>query len=114
MYEYKIKEIVKMYDGDTITVFVDLGFNTTRLEVLRLARINAPEIRGEERSAGLASREYLIERLEAAVNMHKNITIKTYKDHKGKYGRYIADVFVDGVCINDEMVNEGFAEYVNY
>ena len=117
-YQYRIKEITKMYDGDTITVIIDLGFSTYEKHILRLARINAPEIRGEERPEGLISRDYLRERLTEAVNNNKNIYIKTYKDRTGKYGRYLADIYIDNFnpenCINDEMVAGNLAEYKEY
>lgn len=114
MYEYKVKEVVKIYDGDTITVIIDLGFNITKLEVIRLARINTPEIRGEERDEGLKSREFVVHKIAKALTEEHDIIIKTYKDHKGKYGRYIGDVFINGECINDQLVTEGLAEYREY
>lgn len=114
MYNYTIKEITKIYDGDTITAVVDLGFSVNLKMILRLARINTPEIRGDERPEGLVSRDYLRDRLNRAVASGAAITITTIKDKTGKYGRYIADVFVDGVNINDELVTEGLAEYREY
>lgn len=114
MYTYRIKEIVKIYDGDTITVVIDLGFNTTRLEILRLASLNTPEIRGDERPAGLESRDWLRDRLNYAMENNQEFIIKTEKDHKGKYGRYIATLFVDGVNINEQLISEGLAEYREY
>jgi micrococcal nuclease len=105
-----VKEIVKIYDGDTVTVVIDLGFNTTRLEVLRLAYINAPEIRGDERAQGLISRDYVREKMNNA----NEIIVNTYKDHKGKYGRYIAEIFVDGINLNKQLVSENLAEYKDY
>lgn len=114
MYNYTIKEITKIYDGDTITVIIDLGFSVTTKQILRLANINTPEIRGVERPEGLISRDYLRDRLNRAVASGQVITAVTIKDKTGKYGRYIAEIFVDGVSINDELVTEGFAEYKEY
>lgn len=113
MYRYKVKEIIKMYDGDTITVIVDLGFNITKLEIIRLAYIDAPEIRGESRESGLISRDWLREKLTKAME-ENGIIIETFKDHKGKYGRYIGDVIVDGISINKQMVTEGLAIFKDY
>ena len=110
MYEYKVKEIIKIYDGDTITVILDLGFNVTKLEIIRFARIDAPELRGEEHDQGIISRDFVREKMYNA----KKITIKTYKDHKGKYGRYIGGVYIDGENLNEMLVSEGLAEYKNY
>lgn len=46
--------------------------------------------------------------------MGKTVSLVTYKDKKGKYGRWLADVWLDGSCVNDELVNKGFAEYKIY
>ena len=112
MYEYKAK-VVKVYDGDTITVDMDLGFKIRFTESLRLLRINTPEVRGEEREQGLISRDRLRELI-----LDKVIIIKTYKDKKGKYGRYLADIYIDidevSTCVNDWLVTEGLAEYKEY
>ncbi len=110
MYEYKIKEIKKIYDGDTITVVIDLGFGVTKLEKLRLAFIDAPEIRGDEREQGLVSRDWLRNELYTAVEKGTDIIIKTFRDRKGKYGRYIAEIFIDGISINQKMIQEDLAE----
>ena len=112
MYVYKAF-ITKVYDGDTVTATVDLGFNVCIKESLRLGRIDAPEIRGEERERGLISRDWL-----RALILNKEVIVKTYKDKTGKYGRYIADIFVDqdGEMrnVNDWLVKEGLAEYREY
>jgi micrococcal nuclease len=106
MYEYKVKSIERIYDGDTITVNIDLGFHTYRTEILRFANLDTPEIRGSERPDGLISRDYVVSRINEA----KEIIIRTYKDKTGKYGRYIADIYLDGVLLNDELIEEGLAE----
>ena len=114
MFEYRVIEVLKVYDGDTITVRLDLGFGISKKDNIRFARINAPEIRGEERPQGLISRDWLRERISKAVQENKILIIKTEKDRKGKYGRYIGELYIDGVCVNDELVSESLAEYVNY
>ena len=108
MYTYNVKEIVKIYDGDTITVSIRLGFNITTKQTFRLANIDTPEIKGDERPDGIISRDWLRERLSKAME-NNGIVIKTYKDTKGKYGRYIAEIFVDGVNINKQLLAEGLA-----
>jgi len=109
LYTYKAR-IVSVYDGDTVTADVDLGFHTwVHGEKLRLSRINAPEIRGSERPRGLVSRDWLRERL-----MGKEVLIRTTKDKKGKYGRYLVEIFLDGRNVNDWLVEEGMAEYKEY
>ncbi len=102
--------VTKVYDGDTITVDIDVGFHITmKKEKVRLSRINTPEVRGPERSQGIISRDWLRERI-----FEKDIRLVTVKDKKGKYGRWLADIWIDNVCINDELVSKGLAEYKEY
>ncbi len=114
LYLYKAK-IVSVYDGDTCRADIDLGLHTwIRNEKLRLLRINAPELRGKERQAGLSSRDFLRELI-----LNKEVIIQTVKDRKGKYGRYLAEIWVEQekgvwVNVNDLMVTDGFAEYHDY
>ncbi len=109
IYLYKAR-ITSVYDGDTVTADVDLGFGIwAHGEKLRLNRINTPEVRGPEREQGLISRDWLREKL-----MGKMILLQTVKDKKGKYGRYLAEIHLDGVNINDQLVTEGLAEYKSY
>ena len=103
MYEYKAT-IIKIYDADTVTALVQVGFNVSVTEKLRLSGINAPELRGDERPDGLISRDRLRERL-----LNKEVIIKTFKDKKGKYGRYIAEIFLEEENINEWLVTEGLA-----
>ena len=59
MYEYRAF-VRKVYDGDTVTVDIDLGFDVVlKGQKIRLVRINAPEVRGKERPEGLKSRDAL-------------------------------------------------------
>ena len=102
--------IRKVYDGDTVTADIDLGFHTWLTgEKLRLYRINAPEIRGPERPQGLVSRDWLREKL-----LTREVLIHTIKDRKGKFGRYLVEIFLDGENINDALVKAGMAEYKSY
>ena len=113
---YHYRAIVKsVYDGDTCTVDIDLGLRTwISGEKIRLHRINAPELRGPEREAGLKSRDFLRSQIEG-----KEVYIQTFKDKKGKYGRYIADIWLQSesgewINVNDLLVEEGYAVYHNY
>lgn len=93
------------YDGDTIYVEVDLGFTIKVKKKLRLARIDTPELRGEERERGLMVRD-----LVRSMILGKCVIIKTYKDKAGKFGRYIAEVFLqDGTNLNDWLLENGHA-----
>ena len=109
MYTYSAF-VQKVYDGDTITVRVDLGFHTFRVERLRLARVNAWEVRGTERPAGLIARDWLRSQI-----LGKDVTVTTEKDSQGKYGRYIAEVLLpDGGNLSDALVANSHAKYQNY
>ena len=111
MYEYKA-QCVKVVDGDTIDCVVDLGFKVNvGPERFRLYGIDAPEttLRGdttpEEKAAGLELKAWLKERIEG-----KEVVLRTFKDDKGKYGRYLAVVIHDGVNLNEFMFEEGWVE----
>lgn len=104
LYVYKAK-IVRVVDGDTVDADVDLGFHTWRREErLRLARVNAPEPRGAGKVEGLKSKQWLKDRVEG-----REVLIRTIKDRKEKYGRYLVEIFFEGVNINDELLAKGFA-----
>ena len=114
LYHYKAL-VTAVYDGDTVTVDFDLGLHTwIKGEKIRLNRINAPEVRGKERPRGLLSRDYL-----RGLILGKEVIIETFKDKKGKYGRYLAEIWLEEkpgkfTNINDLIVKEGFAKYHKY
>jgi len=110
MYEYKC-ELIKVVDGDTIDVLIDVGFSTFRKERVRLYGINAPESRTrnlEEKEKGLAAKARLKEILK---DFGKHFIIKTEIDKKGKYGRILGQIFDLECenCANDMLVTEGHA-----
>lgn len=110
LYWYKIKEVINVYDGDTITVIIDLGMSISIKETIRLYGINTPEIRGAERPDGLVSKEWLTQKISRNIN---NLYIRTYKDKSGKYGRLLGEIFVEGeeISLNEQLIQEGLAEY---
>lgn len=113
LYHYQAT-ITAVYDGDTCTADVDLGFKVTvRGEKVRLVRINALEIRGANRKAGLASRDYLRDLI-----LGREVLLKTIKDKRGKYGRYLGEIVVKqgrrNVNANDALVQAGHAKYAEY
>jgi len=111
MFYYKAI-ITEVYDGDTVTVDIDLGFNNWKKgEKLRLYGIDTPELRGSELIKGREARDFVRERV-----LGKEIIIHTYKDKKGKYGRYLATIMyrrhpedTDNINLNDELVAKGMA-----
>jgi micrococcal nuclease len=100
MYEYKAI-ITSVYDGDTITADIDLGFGIwAKNQKIRMYKINAPEIRGASREQGLISRDYL-----RSLILGKEVILKTYKDSKEKYGRWLGWlVSLNGINVNDNML----------
>lgn len=119
LYWYKAT-ITRIYDSDTIYADIDVGFgifnrgSNGKGESIRLAFINAPEIRGNEREEGLKSKVWL----ESKLPIGQEVILHTVK-WSGKYGRYIAEVFIpdengEYIKINDELVKQGFAVYVDY
>ena len=106
MHHYKIKNVDRVVDGDTIDVTIDLGFSLYHKTRIRLAGINTPETRTrdlEEKAAGIRAKDYLIKLIEEA-NL---ITLQTEKT--GKFGRYLGIVYADDVDLNQTLINEGHA-----
>ena len=98
--------VVRVVDGDTIRCDVSLGWGVwLQDQSVRLRGIDAPEMRGDERPAGIASRNALTELLD-----YRTVTLRTDGDKRGKYGRMIVDVWVGQVNANDWMVANGHAE----
>ena len=107
MYEYKCK-IVRVVDGDTVDVDVDLGWSTFRCgERIRLYGVDTPECRtrdAQEKQAGLAAKDYVTRRLQLGVTY--TLTTK----EKGKFGRYLGVILLeDGTSINEALVEENLA-----
>jgi len=111
MYQYYVKDVKSIVDGDTIDVVIDLGFDVLFASRVRLAGIDTPESRTKdlkEKALGLESKEYLKKILKNA----KSIVIKTEKINSSeKYGRILGWLYVDGdiVSVNDHMINDGYA-----
>lgn len=111
MYEYQVKKLLAVIDGDTIDVEIDLGFDISITKRVRLAGIDTPESRTSdkyEKSLGLESKALLKQRLSAA----QTIVIKTEKpDSSEKYGRVLGWLFLDEdkTSFNETMIATGYA-----
>lgn len=111
MYEYHVKKVTNVVDGDTIDVDIDLGFDISFSSRVRLAGIDTPESRTTnkaEKVLGLEAKEYVKSKIKDA----KDVVIKTEKmDSSEKYGRILGWVFLDGskVSINEQMIADGYA-----
>lgn len=112
MYEYRCT-VVKIVDGDTVDVDIDLGFGIwMRNERIRLLGIDTPESRTrdkEEKKYGLAAKKYLTEML----NDEGGIVLKTKKDAEGKFGRILGELWrttdYADKSINQYLVDEHHA-----
>lgn len=113
MYEYRV-EIVKVVDGDTVDVDIDLGFGVwLKKERVRLFGIDTPESRTRdlvEKKHGLAAKDFLVKEMEEA----DDVILATNKDAEGKFGRILGTLIgvhsneLDGsmrVNINEKMVD---------
>lgn len=109
-------EYLGNYDGDTITLLISQGLYSYQKEKCRLSGLDCPEIRGVERPDGLVSKDYVFNVLS---NAHR-LRIRTLKDKKGKYGRFIAKVYYKSNeegswrYLNRDLIIEGFAEEKHY
>jgi micrococcal nuclease len=111
MYEYYVRKVEKVVDGDTIDVLIDLGFDILFQSRVRLAGIDTPESRTKdlkEKALGLESKEYLSKHIKDA----KSVVIKTEKmNSTEKFGRILGWIYVNGdtESLNDKMINDGYA-----
>ena len=111
MYEYRVKKVNKIVDGDTIDVDIDLGFAVSFTQRVRLAGIDTPESRTtdlKEKALGVEVKEKIKKEIAAA----KDIVIKTEKpDSSEKYGRILGWLFLDGntVSLNQQLIDQGYA-----
>lgn len=115
MYTYRVRKVHKVVDGDTIDVDIDLGFNVSFYQRVRLAGIDTPESRtkdAHEKELGLEVKKKLSEYLANA----KDIVIKTEKpDSTEKYGRILGWLYIDNQeqSINHALIASGYAwEYM--
>ena len=109
MYQYKIKKINRIIDGDTVDLDIDLGFGITLSHRVRLKGINAAETRTldlEEKSEGIKARLWL----EKELAREGEWIIETHKEDK--YGRILGTLYLvgDPVTLNERMLNEGIAK----
>ena len=104
MYEYSCT-VERVVDGDTIYVVLDLGFDILYKSRVRLYGIDTPESRTrnlDEKARGKMAAAFL----KDAIDNGTKIVIQTkLKDSRGKFGRVLGDVVVDGININQSMVD---------
>tara|TARA_R100000700_G_scaffold27026_1_gene33850 strand:+ start:321 stop:725 length:405 start_codon:yes stop_codon:yes gene_type:complete len=109
MYTYFVKSVDRVVDGDTIDIIIDLGFDLTKKERVRLAGIDTPEKRTKnpkEKEMGYQASEFLEMHLMEA----SKLTVKTEKE--GKFGRMLGWLYKseeDTMSINQIMIDKGYA-----
>jgi len=109
MYQYKIKKINRVIDGDTVDLDIDLGFGVTLSHRVRLKGINAAETKTlnlEEKKKGIEAKLWL----EKELSREGEWIIETVKEDK--YGRILGTLYFvgDPVTVNERMLNEGIAK----
>ena len=114
-YNFRVTEIVKVVDGDTIDVIIDLGFDLYKKERVRVAGVDTPEKRTrnlEEKELGIDATNWLTEQLDSAIDGEDDLVIRTEIDGGfGKYGRLLGWLYIgeDTESINERMIREGYA-----
>ena len=107
MYEYKVIEVIKIVDGDTVDVLLDLGFDIHRKERVRILGIDAPETRTtdeNEKKFGLEAKAYVL----SWFAKHPDIKVRTTKDDK--YGRILGEFFdADSASLSQTIIYDGYA-----
>ena len=115
-YNFRVTKIVKVLDGDTIDVLIDLGFDLFKKERVRIAGVDTPEKRTrdlEEKALGIDATNWLKKKLEDTIaGEGDELTIRTeLVGGTGKYGRLLGWLYIneDVVSLNEQMIEEGYA-----
>ena len=114
-YNFRVTEINKVLDGDTIDVTIDLGFDLYKKERVRVAGVDTPEKRTrdlEEKALGIDATNWLKEKLEETINGDGELSVRTeLVGGVGKYGRLLGWLYIDDseVSLNEQMITEGYA-----
>ena len=113
-YNFRVTEINKVVDGDTIDVTIDLGFDLYKKERVRIAGVDTPEKRTrdlEEKALGLDATEWMKKNLEGAIDGDDELSIRTELiGGVGKYGRLLGWLYVgdEEISLNELMLTEGY------
>jgi micrococcal nuclease len=111
MYEYRVKQVLRVVDGDTIDVDIDLGFDISFTSRVRLAGIDTPESRTTDKKEKVLGLE-VKQRLKDLLSKSSSVVIRTEKpDSTEKYGRILGWLFIDGAekSINEGLIADGYA-----
>ena len=114
-YNFRVIEITKVLDGDTIDVLIDLGFDLYKKERVRIAGVDTPEKRTrdlEEKALGIDATNWLKDKLDGAISGADDLVIRTeLVGGVGKYGRLLGWLYIGDstVSLNEQMIEEGYA-----
>ena len=114
-YNFRVIEINRVVDGDTIDVTIDLGFDLYKKERVRVAGVDTPEKRTrdlEEKALGYDATHWLEDKLNGAISGDDDLIIRTELDGGvGKYGRLLGWLYIGDaeVSLNEQMIEEGYA-----
>ena len=114
-YNFRVIEINRVVDGDTIDVTIDLGFDLYKKERVRVAGVDTPEKRTrdeEEKALGLDATYWMKEQLEGAIDGDDDLVIRTeLVGGMGKYGRLLGWLYIGDaeISLNEQMIEEGYA-----
>ena len=114
-YNFRVTEVARVVDGDTIDVVIDLGFDLSKKERVRVAGVDTPEKRTrdlEEKALGIDATYWLKEKLEGAVSGDDELSVRTeLVGGVGKYGRLLGWLYIGdaNVSLNEQMIEEGYA-----
>ena len=114
-YNFRVVEINRVVDGDTIDVTIDLGFDLYKKERVRVAGVDTPEKRTrdlEEKALGYDATNWLKDALDGAIAGDDDLIIRTELDGGvGKYGRLLGWLYIGDaeVSLNELMIEEGYA-----
>ncbi len=114
-YNFRVTKIVKVLDGDTIDVLIDLGFDLFKKERVRIAGVDTPEKRTrnlEEKELGIHATNWMKDKLNETIKGDEELTIRTeLKGGVGKYGRLLGWLYVGDatLSLNEQMITEGYA-----
>ena len=114
-YNFRVTEINRVLDGDTIDVTIDLGFDLFKKERVRIAGVDTPEKRTrdlEEKALGLDATDWMKKHLEDTIAGDEELTIRTeLVGGMGKYGRLLGWLYIneDTISLNEQMITEGYA-----
>jgi micrococcal nuclease len=114
-YNFRVIEVNRVVDGDTIDVTIDLGFDLYKKERVRIAGVDTPEKRTrdlDEKELGIDATNWMKEKLDGAISGDDDLIIRTeLVGGMGKYGRLLGWLYIgDGeTSLNEQMIEEGYA-----